>query len=143
MQGVVHGVLSLAPSPLHLCQGLSLLSTIISARGLAAMPRPSISFAMVTSASPGSAKASTAARSSAYETALVRPWEPSSDFHLAMANPPPLGSLLAAVFGPGPTIRPVVLRPRPPYLPHPIISLARLPGVVRVRSKAYSLSRFH
>jgi hypothetical protein len=48
-----------------------------------------------------------------------------------MPNPAALGPLLAAVFGPAPSKRRVVLRPRPPYLPHPIRKLARLPGVVR------------
>ena len=50
-----------------------------------------------------------------------------------MPNPVALGPLLAAVFGLAPTKRCVVLRPRPPYLPHPIRRMARLPGVIRVR----------
>jgi hypothetical protein len=63
----------------------------------------------------------------------VRPWEPWGSFTLPMPAPAPLGPLLAAVFGPAPSKRPVMLRPRPPYLPHPLRRLARLPGVVRAR----------
>jgi len=44
-----------------------------------------------------------------------------------------MGHLLAAVFGPAPSKRRVVLRPRPLHLPHPIRRLTRLPGVVRGR----------
>ena len=63
-------------------------------------------------------------------------WEPSWALSpLTMPNPAALGPLLAAVFGPAPSKRRVVLRPRPPYLPHPIRRLTRLPGVVRVSSK--------
>ena len=52
-----------------------------------------------------------------------------------MPDPAALGPLLAAVFGLGPSKRRVMLRPRPPYLPHPIRRLARLPGVVRTRQR--------
>ena len=54
---------------------------------------------------------------------------------LTMPDPAAFGPLLAAVFGPAPSKRRVMLRPRPPYLPHPIRRLTRLPGVVRVSSK--------
>ena len=54
-------------------------------------------------------------------------------FILLMLDPAALGPLLAAVFGPAPSKRRVMLRPRPLYLPHPIRRLARLPGVVRTR----------
>jgi len=56
-----------------------------------------------------------------------------------MRDPAALGPLLAAVFGPAPSKRPVILRPRPPYLPHPIRRLARLPGVVPARTRRYRL----
>ena len=56
-------------------------------------------------------------------------------FALPMPDPAAFGPLLAALFGPTPSKSPVMLRPRPPYLPHPIRRLARLPGVVRVSSK--------
>lgn len=52
---------------------------------------------------------------------------------MKMPDPATYGPLLAAVFGPAPLKRRVVLRPRPPYLPHPIRRLIRLPGVIRVR----------
>jgi hypothetical protein len=50
-----------------------------------------------------------------------------------MPNPYAMDHLLVAVFGPALSKRRVVLRPRPPYLPHPIRRLTRLPGVVRAR----------
>jgi hypothetical protein len=56
-----------------------------------------------------------------------------------MPAPAALGPLLAAVFGPAPSKRRVVLRPRPPYLPHPLRKLARLPGVVPARPHRYRL----
>jgi hypothetical protein len=46
-----------------------------------------------------------------------------------------MGPLLADVFGPAPLKRPVLLRPKPPYLPHPVRRLARLPGVVFLRKE--------
>jgi hypothetical protein len=54
-----------------------------------------------------------------------------------MPDPAALGPLLAALLAPDPSKRRVMLRPRPPYLPHPLRKLARLPGVVRVRSKPW------
>jgi len=63
----------------------------------------------------------------------VRPWEPLGSFTLPMPDPAALGPLLAALLTPDPSKRRVMLRPRPPYLPHPIRRLARLPGVVRFR----------
>jgi hypothetical protein len=50
-----------------------------------------------------------------------------------MPDPAALGPLLAALLAPDPSKRRVMLRPRPPYLPHPLRKLARLPGVVRAR----------
>jgi hypothetical protein len=52
-------------------------------------------------------------------------------FTLPMPATAPLGPLLAAVFGPAPSKRPVMLRPRPQYLPHPCRKLRRLRGVIR------------
>jgi hypothetical protein len=54
-------------------------------------------------------------------------------FTLPMPDPAALGPLLAALLAPDPSKRRVMLRPRPPYLPHPLRKLARLPGVMRVR----------
>jgi hypothetical protein len=48
-----------------------------------------------------------------------------------MPGPDALGPLLAALLAPDPSKRPVMLRPRPPYLPHPCRRLPRLRGVVR------------
>ena len=48
-----------------------------------------------------------------------------------MSDPAALGPLLAALLAPDPSKRPVMLRPRPPYLPHPCRRLPRLRGVVR------------
>ena len=48
-----------------------------------------------------------------------------------MPNIEALAPLLAALLATDPPKRPVLLRPRPPYLPHPLRRLARLPGVVR------------
>ena len=42
-----------------------------------------------------------------------------------------LADLLALVFAPEPPKRPMMLRPRPPYLPHPCRKLRRLRGVIR------------
>jgi hypothetical protein len=50
-----------------------------------------------------------------------------------MPDPASFGPLLASLLTPAPSKRPVMLRPRPPYLPHPLRRLARLPGVVRAR----------
>jgi hypothetical protein len=61
----------------------------------------------------------------------VRPWQPLGSFTLPMPGPAPLGPLLAALLAADPPRRPVMLRPRPPYLPHPLRRLARLPGVIR------------
>ncbi len=48
-----------------------------------------------------------------------------------------LAALLDAVFAQEPAqSRPGILRPRPPYLPHPRRRLPRLRGVLRVRSKS-------
>ena len=46
----------------------------------------------------------------------------------------PFSPLLAALLAPDPSKRPVLLMPRPPYLPHPLRRLARLPGVVVIRA---------
>ena len=56
-----------------------------------------------------------------------------------MSDPAALGPLLAALLAPDPSKRRVMLRPRPPYLPHPIHRLARLPGVVPARTRRYRL----
>jgi hypothetical protein len=48
-----------------------------------------------------------------------------------MPDPAALGPLLAALLAPDPSKRRVMLRPRPPYLPHPCRRLPRLRGVVR------------
>ena len=58
---------------------------------------------------------------------------------LPMAVPADLAPLLAALLAPGPSKRPVMFRPRPPYLPHPLRRLARLPGVVPARTRRYRL----
>ena len=49
--------------------------------------------------------------------------------------PDPLTRVATAVFGPAPPKRTVRLRPRPPYLPHPIRRLARLRGVIVCRHR--------
>jgi len=56
-----------------------------------------------------------------------------------MSDPAALGPLLAALLTPDPSKRRVMLRPRPPYLPHPLRKLARLPGVVPARTRRYRL----
>jgi hypothetical protein len=56
-----------------------------------------------------------------------------------MPDSAPLGPLLASLLAPDPSKRRVVLRPRPPYLPHPIRKLTRLPGVVPARTRRYRL----
>jgi hypothetical protein len=53
---------------------------------------------------------------------------------LPMLHPAALGPLLPALLALGPSKRQVMLRPQPPYLPHPIRRLARLWGVVVVRA---------
>jgi hypothetical protein len=53
----------------------------------------------------------------------------AADAPLPMRDP--LARVLVAVFGLAPPKRPVLLRPRPAGLPHPIRRLPRLPGVVR------------
>ncbi|MCE2838645.1 MAG: hypothetical protein LW834_17115 [Cyanobium sp. 49614_E6] len=56
-----------------------------------------------------------------------------------MPDPAALGPLLAALLAADPSKRPVMLRPRPPYLPHPCRKLRRLPGVVPTRTRRYRL----
>jgi len=53
-----------------------------------------------------------------------------------MSDPAALGPLPAAVFGPALLMRRLRFRPRPPYLPHPISSLARFPeGTLSTRKE--------
>jgi hypothetical protein len=52
-----------------------------------------------------------------------------------MLNIETLGPLLAALLAADAPKRPVLLRPRPPGLPHPIRRLPRLPGVIRPNLK--------
>ncbi len=54
--------------------------------------------------------------------------------------PAALCPLLAALLAPDPSKRRVMLRLQPPYLPHPLLRLAGLPGVVR-GSKPYGWLR--
>ena len=57
-----------------------------------------------------------------------------------MADPADdLADLLAAVFTASPARRQALLRPRPNHMPHPILRLAKLSGVVRAPRRGYRL----
>ena len=73
------------------------------------------------------------------ERCLSAPGNTGAPLPAVMPAPASLGPLLASLLAVDPPKRPVLLRPRLLYLPHPLRRLARLPGVVRAPRRSYRL----